>query len=140
MNRKILFVSLALCLLLVAVSQVTVAQNEDAACAALADLEIPGLTITAVEAVNPISERPSGVVLHGVWKSPDSAYGNATVSVPFCRVAGLVDPAINFEVWMPPTDTWNGKLNGVGNGALAGGINYGAMVAPLTMDPMHTRP
>ncbi len=131
MNRKILFVSLALCLLLVALSQVAVAQTEDAACAGLADLEIPGLTITAVEAVNPVVTRPSGVVVHGVWRSPDSAYGNATVSVPFCRVAGLVAPAINFEVWMPPADTWNGKLNGVGNGALAGGINYGAMVDPL---------
>jgi len=131
MNRKILFVSLALCLLLVALSQVAVAQSEDTACEALNDLDLPGLTITAVEAVNPIDVRPSGVVVHGVWRSPDSAFGNATVSVPFCRVAGLVAPAINFEVWMPPADTWNGKLNGVGNGALSGGINYGAMAGPL---------
>jgi feruloyl esterase len=71
------------------------------------------------------------VTVHGVWKSPDSAFGSATVPVPFCRVAGVVEPAINFEVWMP-AEGWNGKLNGVGNGALAGGINYPAMVGPLT--------
>jgi feruloyl esterase len=46
-------------------------------------------------------------------------------------VAGVVEPAINFEVWMP-VEKWNGKFNGVGNGALAGGINYRAMVEPLS--------
>ncbi|MEW5958158.1 MAG: tannase/feruloyl esterase family alpha/beta hydrolase [Chloroflexota bacterium] len=132
MNRKILFISLALCLLLVALSQIAIAQSEDAACEALKDLDLPGLTITAVEAVDPTSVRPSGVVVHGVWKSPDSAFGSATVPVPFCRVAGLVAPAINFEVWMPLPDTWNGKLYGVGNGGLSGGIKYGDMAAVLT--------
>jgi len=40
---------------------------------------------------------------------------------------------MNFEVWLPPVEKWNGKFNGVGNGALAGGINYPAMVTPLSV-------
>jgi feruloyl esterase len=154
MKRTFLFVTLALCLSLAAwVVPHTGAANppeapraQDMACESLKDLKLPGVTITVAESVNPIEESP-GVTVHGVWKSPDSAFGSATVPVPFCRVAGLVEPAINFEVWMPPADAWNGKLNGVGNGALAGGINYGAMVGPLTMgyaaastDGGHQRP
>lgn len=103
-----------------------------AACESLKNLKLPDTTITAAESINPIQESP-GVVVRGVWASPASAHGTTTVDVPFCRVAGVVAPAIGFEVWMPLADKWNGKFNGVGNGALAGGINYGAMKGPLSM-------
>ena len=92
---------------------------------------LPNTTITVTESINPIKESP-GVVVHGVWQSPPSAFGQTTVDAPFCRVVGTVPPGINFEVWLPPADKWNGKFNGVGNGALAGGINYPAMRGPLT--------
>jgi feruloyl esterase len=49
-------------------------------------------------------------------------------------VAGVVAPQIRFEVWLPPPNgagAWNGKLNGVGNGGLAGTISYGAMMQSL---------
>lgn len=52
----------------------------------------------------------------------------------FCRVIGVVVPAINFEVWLPPASgdkQWNGKFNGVGNGGMAGFINYDAMMQSL---------
>lgn len=52
----------------------------------------------------------------------------------FCRVVGVVQPAINFEVWLPPASgekQWNGKFNGVGNGSMAGSISYGAMIQSL---------
>jgi feruloyl esterase len=100
-------------------------------CESLKNLQIPNTTITVTESINPIKESP-GVVVHGVWQSPPSAFGQTTVDVPFCRVVGTVPPGINFEVWLPPADNWNGKFNGVGNGALAGGINYPAMRSPLT--------
>ena len=48
----------------------------------------------------------------------------------FCRVTGVTDPAINFEVWLPLTE-WNGKYNGVGNGGMAGVISYSAMAGAL---------
>ena len=34
------------------------------------------------------------------------------------------DSAINFEVWIPAAEAWNGKFQGVGNGGFAGVINY----------------
>jgi len=100
------------------------------ACESLKNLKLPDTTITAAESINPIQESP-GVVVRGVWASPASAHGTTTVDVPFCRVAGVTAPSIGFEVWMPLADKWNGKFNGVGNGALAGGINYPAMKGPL---------
>ena len=48
----------------------------------------------------------------------------------FCRVVAMTRPAVKFEVWLP-LDTWNGKFQGVGNGANAGTIGYGAMVNAL---------
>ena len=56
--------------------------------------------------------------------------GGASVTVPaFCRVAGVVKPEVNFEVWLPAD--WNRKFLMVGNGGLAGTISFSAMVAPL---------
>ena len=91
----------------------------DDACASLLDLELPATTITAAEAIDEAD-----------WKSPEVVFGQATVDVPFCRVSGVIDPAINFEVWLPPATgdfAWNGKFNGVGNGGLAGELHYPAM-------------
>ncbi len=48
----------------------------------------------------------------------------------YCRVAATIAPTadsdIKMEVWLP-TDTWNGKLEVVGNGGWAGVISYAAM-------------
>ena len=52
----------------------------------------------------------------------------------FCRVAGAIHPTadsdIKFETWMP-IEGWNGRLQGVGNGGLAGSISYPAMATAL---------
>lgn len=48
----------------------------------------------------------------------------------FCRVVGVTQPSIRFEVWLP-TETWNGKFEGVGNGGTAGFISYHAMAVAL---------
>ena len=47
-----------------------------------------------------------------------------------CRVVGRVNPAVNFEVWMPASG-WNGKFQAVGGGGFAGVISYGPMMAAL---------
>ena len=44
-----------------------------------------------------------------------------------CRVAGVVSPAIKFEVWLPEGSAWNGKFEAVGGGGLAGIISYPAL-------------
>jgi feruloyl esterase len=49
---------------------------------------------------------------------------------PFCRVRGVIAPAIRFEVWLPLSD-WNRKFEGTGNGGYAGAIVYTALAAGL---------
>ena len=86
-------------------------------CAQLATLALPDTTITAAAVVDAGSiEPPSGRRLD---KLP-----------PFCRVAATSAPAVKFEVWLPLRD-WNGRFQGVGNGANAGAIGYDAMAAAL---------
>ena len=53
-----------------------------------------------------------------------------TIPVPICRVVGVTAPAVKFEVWLP-TEDWNGKFQGVGNGGTAGVISYAAMATAL---------
>src|SRR5258707_173833 len=107
MLRKSLFLFLLTACALPAAAQ----QN----CAELAKLTLPGVTIS--QAV------PVGV---GSFTPP----GGRGANVPgFCRVAGRVNPEVNFEVWMP--EQWNGKFVAVGNGGLAGTINFTAMLDPL---------
>jgi feruloyl esterase len=48
----------------------------------------------------------------------------------FCRVTGVIKPAIHFEVWLPLKD-WNGKLEGTGNGGYNGAIVYTALATGL---------
>ncbi|HKN27777.1 MAG TPA: tannase/feruloyl esterase family alpha/beta hydrolase [Roseiarcus sp.] len=51
-----------------------------------------------------------------------------SVDAPFCRVQGTIKPSadsdIKFEVWLPPEASWNGKVQGVGNGGFAGSLIY----------------
>jgi feruloyl esterase len=89
------------------------------ACDSLQALELTNTTLEAAE-----------VILPG-WSSPmldfQSAGEQVVVDTTFCRVAGVITPAIHFEVWMPLTsgqNTWNGRFVGIGNGGLAGTIRY----------------
>jgi len=91
-------------------------------CSALTSLSIPNVKITsAVEnAAGPFAQ-PGG--------------GNALDVPAFCRVVAIATPSadslINFEVWIPPAATWNGKFQGVGNSAWTGAIPYNAMATAL---------
>jgi len=88
-----------------------------ATCESLISLTLPDTTITLAES-------------HAA--GPFTPPGSATLQLPaFCRVAGVVTPAVRFEVWLPTASAWNGKFQGVGNGGLAGTISYSAMGAAL---------
>ena len=61
--------------------------------------------------------------------------GRAIEDLPaFCEVHGILKPTdvsvIHFEVWLPASN-WNGRLEGVGNGGLAGTISFGPMATAL---------
>ena len=86
-----------------------------ARCAALANQALPNTRITLAQAI----EQP-GFTVPGTEANP------VVVQAAFCRVAGTVEPAIDFEVWMPLAN-WNGRFQGVGLGALLGAIQYAPM-------------
>ena len=97
--------------------EVPVAAAPAASCAALASIALPDTTIkTAEEVAGPSFTPPAGGAMNGLPR--------------FCRVAATTKPAVNFEVWLP-VEKWNGKYQGVGNGANGGSIVYGAMAAAL---------
>src|SRR5947199_2757873 len=94
------------------------------ACANLAALTIPNITI---KSASPVAAGPF---------TPPGASAAMTLP-PFCRVEAIARPTsdseIKFEVWIPPADAWNGKLEGVGNGGYSGAIGYAAMATGLRL-------
>jgi feruloyl esterase len=92
-------------------------------CESLRQVELRDVTI---ESATAIASSP-------VWTTPQDSISRGAVSVtqPFCRVTGRIEREIEFEVWLPPASTWNGKYLGNGNGGYAGFINYGALAHGL---------
>jgi feruloyl esterase len=86
-------------------------------CASLTGIPLP-VTNTSITA----QEIPAGTFI-----------GQADLPA-FCRVVGTSKPRptsnIGFEVWMPLTG-WNHKFEQIGNGGLAGSIQYGGVAIAL---------
>ena len=104
------------------VEVMTPAASSGTACATLAALTIPNVTIKSATAVSAGAFTPPGA--------------QAAMTLPaFCRIEATARPTsdsdIRFEVWIPPIDTWNGKFEGVGNGGYQGSISYAAMAIAL---------
>ena len=119
-------VLLAAAVLCCAASQGTWSQTT-VDCERLASLKLPdttGLTAVVVAASQFTPPTPPG------------AAGAARAAAPFahlpafCRVTGVVKPAVRFEVWLPMKD-WNGKFQGTGNGGYNGSIVYTALATGL---------
>jgi Tannase and feruloyl esterase len=66
-------------------------------------------------------------VAAGEYKVPNSPWLPPQQLPEHCRLRGTIRPTsdseIKFEVWLPAA-SWNGKLQGAGNGGFAGSINY----------------
>ena len=109
-------------LLVVACGPFAVPANAEAPmpCADLVTLDLPATTMMSAE------EVPAGPVPVGST-APTCASPVASPQLPaFCRVIGVVAPAITFEVWLP-LEGWNGKFQAFGNHGFAGDLDYSDM-------------
>ena len=78
-----------------------------------------------------------GKIESAQWKPDGDTVGTTKVEQPFCRAIGVSTPTkdshIGFEVWLPPTASWNGNFRGEGSGGSAGAISPGPMRDALAM-------
>ena len=105
----------------IAVAALFVSAGRAATCESLTRLKIADTTITVAKSV------PAGSFKPGAGQPLDGLPA-------FCQVHGVIKPtpvsAIHFEVWLPAAG-WNGRLQTVGNGGLAGTISFSAMATAL---------
>jgi feruloyl esterase len=99
-------------------------QAEAADCADLLEQAPPDAEITAA------TLQPAGP-----FTIPPELGPAQTVDLPsFCRIQGVLHPTsdseIVFEVWLP-AESWNGRFQGIGNGAFAGSIGYSGLAAAV---------
>ncbi len=110
----------------VATLSMLMAQSAAAAtCESLATLALPSATVTLAQPVAAGAFTPAG------GRAGGAPFGDLPA---FCRVAATLTPSsdsdIRIEVWLPASG-WNGKFQGVGNGAWQGSIAYPAMAEAL---------
>jgi feruloyl esterase len=80
-------------------------------CSDVLHVQIPDVRIEAAEEIQP----------NPIWKIPSQDQGvDVEMRVPFCRVTGIIEKEMAFELWLP--DAWNHRYLGVGNGGDAGFI------------------
>ena len=97
-----------------------------ATCESLGSLSLPDTTITKAETVG-----AGAFTLPGLQPAQLAVLQRLPA---FCRVAASIKPTsdsdIKIEVWLP-SEKWNGKFMGVGNGGWSGAIVYNALAAAL---------
>jgi len=113
----------AVCGVMVLGSSFAMAQTS---CADLKNLKLDHATIVSAIAVE------SGPLK----QPPDMPSKVPNVTVPqHCEVNGVARPTsdseIDFTLWLPPGDSWNGKYMQRGNGGWAGSIQAAVLAAPL---------
>jgi hypothetical protein len=92
-------------------------------CEGLVNLSLPGAVVTAAQSVT------SGTFNTPPGCTTGSPGCTMNTGLPaFCRVAGTATPTsdsiINFEVWIPTDESFNGKYEQVGCGGFCGSITY----------------
>ena len=100
-----------------------------AGCESLKDLKLADTTITLAQSI----EAGKFVVAAAGGRGGGGA--NPYADLPaFCRVTATVKPSsdsdIKIEVWLPATG-WNGKFQGIGNGAWQGSITVADLATGL---------
>jgi feruloyl esterase len=117
-------------------SAVAAAVDLGKACDKLVSLTIPNVQIRSATAVPAGLFEPYVTVGSIVRGLLHLGGGPNSLTVPeFCRIKATARPVpdseINFELWIPPSEKWNGKLQGIGNAAWWGGLMYADMARAL---------
>lgn len=104
-------------------------KSADAAtrCSALAQINLKNVQVTTTKVYADNTTFTEG--------ANDPAYPAPVPGLPsFCRYAATVTTSakssFKFEVWLP-VNGWNGRWAMVGNGGVAGGINWPDMRGPI---------
>ena len=114
-RQRLLLVALATLPLIGARPATPPASPSDAArCTALAAQAPADVRITSA-AIEPAGTGWAG---EGAARRPPTP-----VKAAFCRVQGVIETEIGFELWLPLRGAWNGKFLGAGVGADAGTFN-----------------
>jgi feruloyl esterase len=91
-------------------------EDEVAACAALADQPAADVHVRRAQFTS------SGMAWAADAENPGR--NPAATRHAFCRVQGVIEQEIAFELWLPLRSEWNGKFLGAGVGGAAGAFNY----------------
>ena len=84
-------------------------------CGELKNIALPNVRIISADTIG----------IQDQWSpSPGGRRRTIDVHQPFCRVQGIIETEIGFELWLPTTAAWNGKFLGAGVGGDAGTFNY----------------
>jgi feruloyl esterase len=82
-------------------------------CAAVRNIELLKVRVTSADTIG----------VQRQW-SPGGRARAFDVQQPFCRVQGVIETEMGFELWLPAKARWNGKFLGAGVGGDAGTFNY----------------
>jgi feruloyl esterase len=115
-NRRVTGLSPCLAWVLAGVLSGTAPAALAKECGELVRLAMPEVRITAATAIT----ENSGFM-------PPVANARAPAR-DFCRVEGVIEKEIGFELWLPDPARWNGKLLTGGVGGQAGNFNYRELV------------
>lgn len=99
-------------LALLAAASLATGQGGDGPCAGLAGLAVPQVRVVAATPIGPDTD----------FASPDARAPR--VDAGFCRVEGVIEQEIGFELWLPLKAQWNGHMLTGGVGGQAGSFNY----------------
>ena len=115
-------------------------QPKAATVSPLADVMMPAAAAVACDTLAGTkianTEITSAKVVTGSFTAPGGGRGARPIeNLPsFCAVHGIIKPTpasvIHFEAWLPENN-WNGRLQVIGNGGLAGTIGYAGMATAL---------